>query len=251
MDNLGQIFQRMGMFSPTQPGERLSDKQLAEYNTRYQEKLHLSNCLRCNGRSTDPAWPCEKDPAYSQKVTYCRAGVPWPATMTFSTFETIPGTAVALAVATKMAVAPEGWLTLLGEYGTGKTHLAMAAVYALLDQGQRAWFTTAGELLDRWRSRYGKEEMDFGQMFQSDCLRPSLVVVDDLGSERGTEWAMERLTMFLDTRYGRNLPTIITTNNDKPTLARRSGGRIADRVFDHHTGKVQVVVMDCPSYRTD
>lgn len=149
-----------------------------------------------------------------------------------------------------MVDADIGWLTLVGEYGCGKSHLAIAAVQERLDKGDWGWFISSGRLLDRWRSWFDDKEIDVTEGFQFDCQVKSLVVVDDLGSERGTEWATERLTMFLDYRYGHNLPTIVTTNYIQGALAQKSGGRIADRVFDTHTGKVKVVFMDCGSYRT-
>jgi len=172
--------------------------------------------------------------------------------MTFDTFTVRPGIEEAIAAARRMAECPKGWLTLLGMYGTGKSHLAMAAVYERLQSGRFGWFITSGQLLDRWRSWFDRkdEEFDFSKRFERDCNAEYLVIVDDLGSERGTEWATERLTMFLDYRYIRGLPAIITTNYPEEVLARRSGGRIADRVFDRRTGRVKVVYMDCGSYRT-
>lgn len=248
MESLGKILATIS--SPTQQSERPSESILLAAEAKYREMLHRTNCLRCTGQARDNNWPCDQDPEYEPKRACIKAGVPYPAIMTFETFTRRKGTEIAFMECTNMALDPQGWVTLLGSFGSGKTHLALAAVYALLAQGKYGWFITAGGLLDRWRSWFSDEERDFSERFEADCSRSSLVVVDDLGSERGTEWALERLTMFLDHRYGRDLPTIITTNYPKRILARHSGGRIADRVFDRSTGKVRVVMMDCTSYRT-
>jgi len=185
-------------------------------------------------------------------MKYRAAGVPYPPQLTFTGFRTLPGTEAAIAEAKRMAECPAGWLTLFGIYGSGKSHLAMAAVYERLQAGNFSWFISAGGLLDRWRSWFARkdDEFDFAERFDRDCDAKYLVVVDDLGSERGTDWARERLTMFLDHRYGYGLPTIITTNYPPARLEGTSGGRISDRVFDRRTGRVKVVHMDCGSYRT-
>lgn len=255
MESLGEILRNTGMMSsPTLLGEKpcddISREAEANRQTMTMTMIHRTTCLRCNGLAKNKAWPCTKDPEYDLKRRYIAAGVPYPALLTFDRFTHRKGTSTAFKEMKRMATDPRGWSILMGGYGSGKTHLALAAVYDLLRQDKFGWFITSGGLLDRWRSWFSDEEHDFSERFENDCSREHLVVVDDLGSERGTEWALERLTMFLDYRYGRDLPTIITTNNDQPTMARRSGGRIADRVFDRNTGKVKVVMMNCGSYRT-
>jgi len=250
MTSLGEILRGMTERLPSAPGQKLSDENLQALLAHEEKQRHRRKCPLCSGN--DPRALCTNDPEYRQKIKYRAAGVPFPARMTFDAFKIVRGTEKAIVEAKLMADSPQSWLTLLGMYGTGKSHLAMAAVYTRLQAGHFAWFITSGKLLDRWRSWFDRkdEQFDFSERFERDCNAPYLVVVDDLGSERGTEWATERLTMFLDHRYGRNLPTVITTNYPKEVLAERSGGRIADRVFDRRTGMVKVVYMDCSSYRT-
>ncbi len=163
----------------------------------------------------------------------------------FATFQVREGTRDALKAARDMARDPKGWLVITGPKGVGKTHLAYAVC--------REWGSSpflpvrVSNLLDLWRSRYDKEDFDYWFETHSNASRFAL---DDLGAERPTEWAIERLTMFLDHRYGHQLPTVITTNLDEDSLAEKLNSRIADRVFDLRTGICQLVTIEASSFRT-
>ena len=164
---------------------------------------------------------------------------------TIESFQRIPGTEEAVEAVRRMAEHPEGWLILQGPRGCGKTHL-LTALCRLLGFN-RQWPWQCALLLDYWRSRY--DVGDFEVVFRAHLVT-SLFPLDDLGAERPTEWAVERLTMFLDYRYARQLPTVITTNLNEEEMAQKLGSRIADRVFDTGTGLCRIVTMDVPSFRT-
>ena len=155
------------------------------------------------------------------------------------------GNSQAIDKAKAFANSPSGWLVLVGAVGTGKTRL----LNAVLSQwrGSQRQALTAAELLDYWRHALDME--NFGPVFNGYCTAPAFAL-DDLGAERPTEWGLERLTMFLDFRYARALPTLIATNYEREEMAKRLGERIADRVFDNGTGLVHVVTLDIPSFRT-
>ena len=147
-----------------------------------------------------------------------------------------------------MADKPEGWLILKGEKGLGKTHLATAIceVWELSPLTHVQPWQTAS-LLDFWRSRY--DFGDFQQTFDAHC-GAGRYGLDDLGAERVTEWALERLTVFLDHRYRNRLATVITTNLDEVEMAKKLNARIADRVFDVGSGLCRIVDLKGPSWRT-
>lgn len=155
------------------------------------------------------------------------------------------GNSHAIDQARAFADSPSGWLVLVGGVGTGKTRLLNAVVSQW--RGSMRQALTAAELLDYWRHALGMDNL--GPVFHGYCTAPAFVL-DDLGAERPTDWGVERLTMFLDFRYGRALPTMIATNYGRSEMAARLGERIADRVFDQGTGLVHVVTLDVPSFRT-
>ena len=150
----------------------------------------------------------------------------------------------AIQIAKRMAYNPSGWLVFQGGFGTGKTTLAKA----ILSQwaGKEKAPVTAAWRLESWRRHLSEHDEE---AFLIESQAP-VAVLDDLGAERPTEWAIERLTMYLDLRYARHLPTVLTVNADENQLAAKVGGRITDRVFDQRSGLVRIVSLDVPSFRT-
>jgi DNA replication protein DnaC len=98
-------------------------------------------------------------------------------------------------------------ITLSGGIGCGKTYAAASIANELLDKGYRVWMVTAPALVDAM----GFETAD---KTRARLLRFELVVIDDLGAERGTEYAVEKIFEAVDIRQKSGLPTIITTNLD-------------------------------------
>ena len=163
---------------------------------------------------------------------------------------------LAIAEGIEMAKDPKGWLVLNGDRGVGKTTIAKAILSAVKRREAEPFQSAA--LLDYWRSRIG--EGDFAEVFMAHCqaaffalddlaaIRP--VELDKKGDTSTTPWALERLTIFLDHRYARRLPTVITTDKDEVEMARIVGPRIADRVFDQGSGLCTVIPIGGKSYRT-
>jgi len=150
----------------------------------------------------------------------------------------------AVRLARAMAQTPSGWLVIQGDVGTGKTTLARAILSHW--RGKLTEPQTSEELLIEWRSHI-KEE-DFEDQFIRRC-EATAAVLDDLGAERITDWTGPRLSTYLNWRWARRLPTVITTNCDEHMLAAHVDERVADRVFDRHSGLVRIVTLDVPSFR--
>lgn len=95
--------------------------------------------------------------------------------------------------------------TLSGGVGCGKTYAAAAIANEILSRGYRVWMVTAPALVDR---------MGFDDaLTTANRLRTfDLVVIDDLGAERGTTYAVEKIFEAVNMRANSGLPTIITTN---------------------------------------
>ena len=88
---------------------------------------------------------------------------------------------------------PEGWLTLYGETGVGKTHLAISIANRRIELGDSAFFTFVPELLDYLRQAFDpKSEINYEDRFDLVKKTP-LLILDDLGKERSSQWAVEKL----------------------------------------------------------
>ena len=127
---------------------------------------------------------------------------------------------------TMAVVKGEAWCALLtGSYGTGKSHLAYAAANKCREKGwpYRCW--KAPDFLDYLRGTFDDPTMPAVEELITNYARKFLLVIDDLGAEKNTEWASEQFYRLLDKRYEAKAPTIITTNVD----ASRIDGRIISR----------------------
>ena len=84
-------------------------------------------------------------------------------------------------------------------------------------------FTSVVDMFDNLKENWGIKEL---RKYQT-C---NLLVLDDLGTERPTEWALETLFKIVDYRYNEELPMIITTNCTPEDLKKHVGDRIFDRI---------------------
>lgn len=143
---------------------------------------------------------------------------------TLADFDGQPATVVdALA---DWAARPAGRnLILLGPVGTGKSHAAVAACRPCHDtSGLDVRFAPLVELLDLLRP--GGPEDAFAALAAVDLL-----IVDDLGSERATDWTAERLGALVNRRWLEARPTVCTSNLDPDTLAAALGERVFSRLI--------------------
>jgi DNA replication protein DnaC len=123
---------------------------------------------------------------------------------------------------------PHGWLVLLGGYGSGKTHLALAISNYRLSLGHAVLFVVVPDLLDYLRATFGPNS-EIALDERLDAIRESpLLVLDDLGAHNSTPWAQEKLFQILNHRYNGRLPTVITSNLRLEELDPRTTSRLAD-----------------------
>lgn len=109
--------------------------------------------------------------------------------------------------------APQRGLLLIGANGVGKTHLAVAVLKdAIRRKGARGYFYEAPELLKLVRDSYDASRSQGELEVLEPVLRSDLLVLDDLGEERTSEWVQETLGHIINVRYSENRPTIFTTN---------------------------------------
>src|SRR4030081_1526202 len=111
-------------------------------------------------------------------------------------------------------------LLIIGSIGVGKTHLAVGILKELiLSKGIGCLFYDYRELLKQIQNSYN----DSVKTTELDVLRPvfetEVLVLDELGAVRPTEWVWDTVSLILNSRYNDNRTTIITTNY--PNLAER------------------------------
>lgn len=149
----------------------------------------------------------------------------------------------------------KGGLYIYGPRGTGKTRRACAILKAHVaretdtDGRCRAGFVSLPEWLASMRgSSMGQEE----ERAYNRAASRDLLVLDDMGKGKPTQWALERLFRLVDDRYTKMRPTVYTSQYGLGELARRLGGddpetaeAIVSRIMETCTG----VLMDGPDRR--
>lgn len=121
-------------------------------------------------------------------------------------------------------------LLLYGKVGTGKTYAAASVANALIDRGYSVLVTNFARIANTVGGMFeGKQE------YYDSLNRFSLLVLDDLGAERKTEYMQEIVYNVIDSRYRAGLPMIITTNLTAEELKNPqdiTNRRIYDRVIE-------------------
>lgn len=108
-------------------------------------------------------------------------------------------------------------LLLCGTVGTGKSFLAASIANALIDQGTPCLMTNFSRIISRISEKFGGD-----QKYLDDLNRFDLLIIDDLGAERDTEFTWEKVMDVIDARYRAGLPLIITTNLSMRQLSDQS-----------------------------
>ena len=108
-------------------------------------------------------------------------------------------------------------LLLCGSVGTGKSFLAAAIANELIDQGTPCLMTNFSRIISRVSEKFGGD-----QKYLDDLNRFDLLVIDDLGAERDSEFTWEKVMNVIDARYRAGLPIIITTNLTMKQLSDQS-----------------------------
>lgn len=130
-------------------------------------------------------------------------------------------------------------LLLAGTAGTGKTYAAYAVLRAASRRGQWTWATTAGDHV-----AYSAFSGGQPRMVERAC-RADVLLLDDLGAERTTDFAIEAIGNLVDERRREHRRTIITTNLGRDELVRRYGDRLVSRLG----GGASIVVLTGPDRR--
>ncbi len=119
-------------------------------------------------------------------------------------------------------------LLLMGKPGTGKTFYACCIANALIDLGFASFVTNVAEI-----TRTGGKDVERDAYIEK-IRRCDLLVIDDIGAERATEYATESLYRVIDIRYREEKPLIVTTNLTAAALQADNvdKARIYDRITE-------------------
>src|SRR6266481_1506907 len=152
-------------------------------------------------------------------------------------------------------------LLLIGTIGVGKTHLAVGIIKELvIGKGIGCLFTDYRELLKQIQNSYN----DSVKTTELEVLRPvfetEVLVLDELGAVKPTEWVWDTVSLILNTRYNDSRTTIITTNfDDKPASSiagprgaardETLGDRIGERMRSRLHEMCRIIKMDGSDFR--
>lgn len=183
-------------------------------------KPNYSKAVRCQ---------CAKQADFDHRqAMYMRMCELPPATenLTFDNYVVHPELNEAYQAARDIADHRLSWLTLMSEVDHGKTHLAIAICREWLRQGKSAKYALVTLLLDELRNGFqGEGASAYQSRFDFYC-KINLLVLDDLGMGKPSDWAVEKLETLIDYRYINKLPLVVTTNKNLDHLSVRIGSRL-------------------------
>ena len=131
-------------------------------------------------------------------------------------------------------------LLMWGDTGNGKTYTAACIANALIDRKVPVLVTSFGKILTAVTGMFADDRVNYINSLQ-EC---PLLVLDDLGAERQSQFALETVYTVIDNRYKAKLPIIVTTNTPVSELRNAPNmdyQRIYDRILEmcvpmHFTG---------------
>ncbi|UCF36614.1 MAG: ATP-binding protein [Acidobacteriota bacterium] len=158
----------------------------------------------------------------------------------------------------------ERGLLFVGPCGVGKTHLSVAILKALIkEKGLRARFVDEAELMRRLQFSYGPDSTDTEREVLTPLMEVDLLVWDDLGTGRPTDWVRDTIRMVINYRYTYQKHTIMTTNwllrdsklgplgTNKAAAGQSLEERLGIRLFSRVMEMCEVVELSGPDFRRD
>lgn len=153
-----------------------------------------------------------------------------------------PSQDAAFKFATSLAMeypAVDRGILLMGTVGVGKTHLAVSILKALTERGFNCLFYEFGSLLKEIQDSYNPNTFSSELSVLDPVLRAEILVLDELGASKPTDWVRDTMAHIINTRYNDRKLTIFTTNypderrrESEETLEDRIGTRLRSRLYE-------------------
>lgn len=136
---------------------------------------------------------------------------------------------------------------IYGTTGTGKSLLMKKVVTIVLNKGYSALFITSVELLANIRKRIQEPNL---KDLKAYAISVDLLVLDDFGVEKGTEWETEELLQILENRWRESRPILFTSNLSIDQIQNKYDkfGRIYSRILGNSN---KVFAINGPDHRVE
>jgi len=129
-------------------------------------------------------------------------------------------------------------LLMHGIYGVGKSHLAKAIADGVMEKGYSSIFISVPKMLRKIKSTYNKDSEVNEDEILTVLEDVDLLILDDIGTEKRTDWTSERIYDIIDSRQGKH--TIYTTNLSPDELKTELGERNFSRVQNRDTSVLKI-----------
>lgn len=140
-------------------------------------------------------------------------------------------------------------LLMIGTVGTGKTHLMSAIGHELLKNKILTRYEMTSQMLDNFRESISRDDIDLSQLM-SMYRKYKVLMLDDIGVEKPSEWVLDRLQVLFDSRIVNSTGSmVLATNLNRQDLSKRLGARIASRLWDSSSNKFMRIVINTKDYR--
>ena len=143
-------------------------------------------------------------------------------------------------------------LLFIGRPGIGKTHLAVSVLREVTSKGLRGVYYDTRSLLSTIRSTYNPVTRASEADVLAEVMQAELLVLDDLGAERVTDWVEETMNLIVNTRYSERRPTVFTTNyRDRDDHEHPDGllARVGFRMHSRLCEMCEFLEYDGPDFR--
>lgn len=148
------------------------------------------------------------------------AGLPMGQIPSFRAYVTdTDGRREALKKVQEWAKNPVRNIVLEGSNHTGKTHLITAATNELSRRGVYVRMALISTIYSTIKESYDRGAPEY--LYKEIYTKPDVLVIDDLGKERVTDWTVSTLFDLIDARYRNNKITAVTTNYNKKSLVEK------------------------------